>query len=327
LLAPDHPMCVTNQWLFDELENRTGGAITVEGFYNASLISGRETMQALRADTIDIGDLTIPYWPNELPLSDLLGVPFVTDDGYARAKAVNYLLKNDPALMAEYAAQNLVMLAFAPSETTMITSNKPINSFNDLVNLKTRSYGQFVPYVEAMGAFPVTVTWADVYSAAQSGLIKAICPTPYIDYILKSYYEVMNLFYDCGWGSFTLKGVAFSQGCWDRLDPRVKDIILELGEEWTDVNAGFMSEQMRAVTVLAEENYPACEFHVMTPEQKAEWVAPINPDKVHTDWVASLDCQEMWDLFLDKVDEYNEISEFDIIFDIWEELGVAQPWP
>ena len=331
LMAESHSMVMANNWFFDELEKEHPGRLEIDKFYKASLIPSHGCLQALREATIEVGDLCIPYWPEELPISDAMAIPFITEDGWARARAANELVRKNEAFTQEYAKQGVIIIGFNASENVVMCSNKRLTSLNDLKGLKTRSYGQFAEFLKKLGANPISQPWGEVYQAAQTGLIEGCCTCPYVAHCARSHYEVLPIHQDMGWGSFTLKAFAISTAAWDKLPNDIKKTITKLGDAYTDKSMELMSKMTREGTqkIVAEMGDKSA-FVVLTPEQRQQWIAPIGVDNVISENLSSLaekgiDSEELWSDYMELIKKYDKKSDYELIWDIWEELGVAEP--
>ena len=331
LLNEGHPMAIANRWFMEQIEKETGGKVKFDKFYSSSLTPGMQALFALRDASIDMTDLCAPYWPNQVPISDLFGVPFITNNGWARAKAANDIILNNPDVRNEYEKNGAHFVAVNASEAVVFSSAKPISTMEDLKGLKARSYGQYAKLLKKLGVFPVSLTWGDIYTSAERGLINACCPTPFIQHGTSSNYEVLPYHYDIGWGTFTIKALAFSTHCWNKKLPQdVKDIITRLGKKWTDVTAKTTNDQIVVTTKRIVKEKPIAEFHVLTPKQREEWVKPIQFDAYMEDWLNKLtekgiSARPIWNEYLKKIAEYEKKADFETTWEIWEKLGVAKP--
>ena len=201
----------------------------------------------------------------------------------------------------------------------------------DLKGLKARSYGQYAKFLEKLGIFPVSLPWGDVYTSAERGLVNSCCPTPFIQHGLSSHYEVLPYHYDIGWGTFTIKAVAFSAKSWnEKLPQEVKDLITKLGGKWTDITAKATNEQILLTTKKIIKAKPNAEFHVLTPQQRKEWIKPIQFDDFLNAWLTKLtekgiSARPIWNDFINKIDEYEKKTDVETTWEIWEKLGVAKP--
>jgi len=136
----------------------------------------------VRIGTLDFLISTTGNSSSLLPRVGIMGMPFMYESG-AHALAVS----KDAELLKYYqdivhkADVGIELLAFAASGLRNVYSTVPITSLADLKGLKIRTPIE-VEVWKALGAIPTSMPFAEIYTALQTGLVKAAenCPTSYV---------------------------------------------------------------------------------------------------------------------------------------------------
>lgn len=157
----------------EEMEDRSGGLITVTIYANGELGSVPENDQALREGSIQLGSGTSGG---------------LVDKRLSYFDAPNLVSSNEQALKMVgrdtelyaftskiYESMGMKMLSIVPSGFRETSSNKAVRSYEDLTGLKIRTLENpsAIAYWQAWGANPTPVAFSDLYLALQQGLVEA----------------------------------------------------------------------------------------------------------------------------------------------------------
>jgi TRAP-type C4-dicarboxylate transport system substrate-binding protein len=115
----------------------------------------------------------------------------------------------------------------------VIYSRKPVRSPGELKGLKVRVYGTAqAEFARALGMEPVSIAFAEVYTALERGTVDAGFTGTYSGFALK-WYEVTKYLVDVNHGPNS--GVlVISKRSWDKLPPDAQAMLRKLGEEFTE---------------------------------------------------------------------------------------------
>ena len=169
----------------EEVKKGTNGQVLIEIFPGAQLGSESAMTDSVRIGTLDFLISTTGNSSSLLPRVGIMGMPFMYESG-AHALAVS----KDAELLKYYqdivhkADVGIELLAFAASGLRNVYSTVPITSLADLKGLKIRTQSSpiEVEVWKALGAIPTSMPFAEIYTALQTGLVKAAenCPTSYV---------------------------------------------------------------------------------------------------------------------------------------------------
>lgn len=162
-------------WFFKEdLERRSGGAITVNYVAGQSLGSAPQVTDQMIAGTVEsFGNVIDWFAPLERDFQVFAWGFTFRDDAHLQA----FLDSPRFAEMADRVLANhgVRILAAAPSQSRVLFSTRPITSADDLVGLSMR-VPQLESYLElwtALGTRPTQVPWGEVFLALRTGLVAA----------------------------------------------------------------------------------------------------------------------------------------------------------
>ncbi|MBI5443556.1 MAG: TRAP transporter substrate-binding protein DctP [Deltaproteobacteria bacterium] len=216
------------QWWAKEVNKRTSGRIQVQVFHSEMLAKTGDFLTALDTGIADVAHVPIPAYPGRFPVTE-----FLTDTPvcYGDARLIAAVIKNLTAagLMKEYEGPKPVSHLYAGT-MCLFTTKKKISKLEDLKGLKIRARGASSSrLVESLGATPVTIGNADLYTALERGTTDGLVTSlTYVEYA--KLYEVTKYFVDHG----LTGGVRFlmvGKRQWSNLSPDLQQILLQLGEE------------------------------------------------------------------------------------------------
>lgn len=226
-----------------------GGNVEIEEFYQEALLSATDIMPGVAQGRADLGFNIALYHPGELPLSQIVGVPFQTDDAEAQVRAMNALYESNEAFRAEWDAQGVHVLSFAPIAPTMVATADPLPGYDDLSGRKIRAVGLLSQAMEVAGVNPVALPAPEIYESVERGVIGGFTSYPFDVAVSNSLNEVAPYMTDPGTGLYNLGALIITKSLWDGLDEETKALMTEQVEEYVP----------NAVQLLAEEEKLQCD--------------------------------------------------------------------
>jgi tripartite ATP-independent transporter DctP family solute receptor len=192
-----HPAPIAHGWnIWAEqfkkvVEQESGGKLTVQIFPNAQMGNERDTAQAVRVASIEMGAIGVGLmnWVPEMSITD---APFLWKSRTQCWNAINGGFGDN--LRKRCQDKGFVLTGWTDLGFRSITNNKlPINSVKDMQNLKMRvpNSKAYIQMVQAMGASTVAVDLSELYLALRQGVADGQDTPPSV---VKSnkYYEVQK---------------------------------------------------------------------------------------------------------------------------------------
>ena len=173
------------------IEAETKGAVEVQIFPNSQLGDERQMAQMVKLGTLDCIGLGFSICSQFVPDIELFNLPFMFRDKEHFFRVVNGPVGQRIArLMEEKLSCILLSFDFA-SVRNIWNKKRPIKVADDLKGLKIRTMSSpvMVATWNAFGAQATPMSFAEVYSALQQGVIDG-AETGMVDLVVEKFYEV-----------------------------------------------------------------------------------------------------------------------------------------
>lgn len=226
----------------DRVSELSNGDMRVDIYPNSTLGGDRDMAEGLMMGTVDIA-LIAGVLSNFDDSVSILEIPYLfrNEDEFKKViygdigqEIANHVLSTTGIRILDYWERG----------PRLITSNKPINSVEDMKGLKIR-----IPEISAMeqvfsawGAAATTMSWSEVYPSLQQGVIEAQeNPIPF--FYSGSIYEV-NKYIAKTNHKYEYVTMAMSDAVYSKLTKKQQDIIMQAAKEATQ----YENEQTAKVT-------------------------------------------------------------------------------
>ncbi|MGH1368537.1 MAG: TRAP transporter substrate-binding protein DctP [Maritimibacter sp.] len=151
-----------------------GDEFEFKAYHGATLFKQGTELTAMQRGNLDMGNLAIFDFYNQVPSTSVLGTPFLFRDyAHMRATYDSDVLADLEAEIEEKAGVKILAYPYIGARHLGYKGDKELMTPADLEGLKLRMPGgegwQFVG--SAMGATPVPVAFTEVYTALQTGAI------------------------------------------------------------------------------------------------------------------------------------------------------------
>jgi TRAP-type transport system periplasmic protein len=220
-------------WAVDEIHRRTNGRVKVEIVSLPELgLSGFELVRVMQAGLVDMGDVMPTYIAGDLPVvegADLLGIFGDYDTAVKGHRAWETVLRD------KYADRlGGVVLGSWPWAQQLLYSNRPVRSLADLKGMKIRVFSPaMAQFVRALGAEPVSLAYAEVYTALDRKTVDGAITCSRCGWDTK-WYEVTKHLVDLHMGTAVSTLFVVSKRTWDKLPPDIRTILSEVGSAFTE---------------------------------------------------------------------------------------------
>ncbi len=175
----------------ERLEALSGGEMTVKLFPSATLGDFKAMVAQVQAGELDMVMTGYPDMSYTIPELKLVGAPYVVSD-YNHLKRI-IAGPWGQEMDAKFQEQGVKLLDVWYYGTRQTTSNRAINSIDDMKGLRLRTPGVpfLIAYAENTGATPAPVAFQEVYLALQTNQVDAEeNPLPTIEAM--KFYEVQS---------------------------------------------------------------------------------------------------------------------------------------
>jgi TRAP-type C4-dicarboxylate transport system substrate-binding protein len=217
-------------WLGEELDKRTNGQVKLEVTSLPELgLTGFELVRVTRAGLVDVSDIILTYVAGDVPIIEGVDLPGLFPDMDASVKAhIGFM----PAIKKVEDKLGGIVLGGYMWPGQYIFSRKAVRGPADLKGLKVRVYGTAqTEFARALGMEPVSIAFAETYTALERGTVDAAFTGTYPGFALK-FYEVTKYLVDVNHGPVG-GALVVSKKTWDRLSPDHRALMTKLGDEFS----------------------------------------------------------------------------------------------
>ncbi|SIS39143.1 tripartite ATP-independent transporter solute receptor, DctP family [Zobellia uliginosa] len=178
----------------DDLKKISGGKMRLEIYPNQQLGTERQCLELLQIGSLDMTKVSVGTLENFAPKMKVLGLPFLFRD---RQHSFNVLdgpigqeLLNDGE---QYWLKGLGY--YDAGSRSFYTKDRPINSPEDLGGLKIRVMESVtaMDMVKDLGGSPTPISWGELYTALQQGVVDGAENNP-PSFYLSRHYEVCKFY-------------------------------------------------------------------------------------------------------------------------------------
>lgn len=214
------------KWIQDELPKRTNGRIALSITTLPELgLSGFELLRVLKANLVDMADVTTAYVSGDFPLIEGANLPGINTDSEQVKRA--YDAWTPKAIAPHEDLMGGKVISHWNINGQFLVTKFPMNSLDDLKGKKIRVYAKSqADFLSALGAQPVNMAFAEVYSALERGTVDGAVSGPDAIPGLRLY-EVAKYVTDLQLGQ-SPGHLIVSRKSWDALPADLKKVIEDM---------------------------------------------------------------------------------------------------
>ncbi len=223
------------------LEELSGGEMTLLQHPAAALGGEREMIEAVQIGTLDMVITSTGPLPNFVPETQVLDLPFLFRD-YDHARGV---LDGEigQELLATIDDAGFKALAWTENGFRHITnSQRPVHTPDDLVGMKIRTMENPIHLraFEAMGAAPTPMSFAELFTALQQGVVDAQ-ENPIVVISVSNFAEVQSHLSLTG-HLYSPAIIMMSDALWSGLSEEEQGWVMEAAAASVEVTRGRVTE-------------------------------------------------------------------------------------
>lgn len=234
-LGPQTPYGGAIEWFVEEVSDRSDGAIEVEVFWEGALLTGPDVLTGVSQGRADLGFSTPNYSPAELPLTQIMSVPFLSSDVVAVQSAFGELYASNDDYAQEWSNLGVRPLAFQAVTPMVILGETAPEDFEWIEGKSLRATSLMGNAVQEAGGNAVALPLPEVYESAQRGLIEGAASLNFGTIPSVSLEEVMPHVADPGTGIYSLTTLFANEAAFSQLDDSVRALIEVVAAEFNDV--------------------------------------------------------------------------------------------
>lgn len=292
VVSPPHPWIDMAEYFAEEVEKRTDGNVKVSIHHSGSLGDDETTIDEMRLGTVDFVIGGTQNAASFIPRLQVFGLAYLFDDMNHFEKAIHHESEIFSYFEDEFTDKNLdiKLLALSGGGTRYLSNNKhEIATPDDLKGIKLRLPGSPIEsdIWSELGALPSSLSWNEVYSGIQTGVVDGFEST-LSGYTGSKLYEVAP-YVSLTEHLYMATHFSVSELTYNKLPTEYQEIIDEVAIEAAEIGTEKGKEfDEEILAELSEHNV------IITEIDRDEFVDILAP--LHDDLAEDLDAKEVLEL-------------------------------
>ena len=224
-----HPVHKAMVYMAEKVKEKSKGKMIVQIFPNEQLGTEKECIEALQLGYLAMTKTSTAAMESFVPKMQVFGIPYLFRDSEHFWAAVKS--PTGKQLLLEGQDKGLRGLCYYDAGARSFYAKKAINAPRDLKGLKVRVQNSLmsVKMIEAMGGSPTPVSWGELYTALDQGVVDAAENNP-PSICTARHYEVCK-FYSLDEHTRLPDMLIISTNVWKSLSPEFQRILQQAADE------------------------------------------------------------------------------------------------
>jgi tripartite ATP-independent transporter DctP family solute receptor len=255
------------------LEAETRQAVEVQIFPDAQLGDEPRMLEGLRLGTLDGQTISSGSLAPFVPEIDLLHLPFLFRDVPHLLRVLDGPIGGRLTKTVEARTGAVVLGWISGAPRLMWNKKRPIHRPEDLKGLKLRvqTGPLFIDTFNALGAQATIVSFAELYTALQQGVVDG-SDQDAVDILTLKFYEVTKYVAETNHGVGS-RAFLFSKKRFDRLAPAVQNAVLKAGQDATAAGRKATEDLVQTATVQLKQK--GLQFNTVDLKPFRDLVQPV----------------------------------------------------
>lgn len=167
-----HPVHKGMEFMAEKLAEKSGGQLTLEIYPSQQLGTERQALELLQIGSLAMTKVSAAVMENFAPNTKVLSLPYIFRDRAHAYKVQDAKLGKDLLVQGEkYWLRGLTY--FDAGQRSFYTKDRPINTPKDLEGMKIRVMESVTAMnlVRSLGGSPTPISWGELYTALQQGIV------------------------------------------------------------------------------------------------------------------------------------------------------------
>jgi tripartite ATP-independent transporter DctP family solute receptor len=271
ILDPSHSVHKAMLFMAERLREKSGGKMELQIYPSGQLGSERGCLELLQIGSLAITKVSAAVMEGFIEDYKVLGLPYIFRDKEHAFQVLDGETGKQLLLSGEDIWLRGLCFYDAGSRS-FYTKDKPIHSPDDLKGLKIRVMKSITAtnMVKSLGGSPTPISWGELYTALQSGVVDGAENNP-PSFYLSHHYEVCR-YYSIDEHTTIPDVLLISTIIWNKLSEEEKQWLQEAADESALVQREYWAESERE----ALEGVQEAGVTVIYPD-KREFVEKVEP--------------------------------------------------
>jgi len=271
-LDPSHPVHQAMVYMAQRCKEISNGDLTIEIYPSGQLGSEQQCVELLQIGSLAITKVSAAVMESFVEDFKVLGLPYVFRSREHSFKVLDGEIGKELLRSTEpYWIRGLCF--YDAGSRSFYTIDKPVYSPDDLKGLKIRVMKSItaMEMVKALGGSPTPISWGELYTALQSGVVDGAENNP-PSFYTSHHYEVCK-YYSLNEHTTVPDVLIVSMKVWNKLSDKEKEWLQQAAEESVPVERKLWAESEKESLEAVEE----AGVTIIHPDKKpfADKVAPL----------------------------------------------------
>ena len=259
----NHPVHKGMVYMADRLTEKSGGEMKIQIYPSGQLGPERTCVELLQIGSLDITKVSAAVMEGFAPNYRVLGLPYIFRNSEHAHKVLDGEIGKDLLLEGEkFWLRGLCF--YDAGSRSFYTKDKPIQTPDDLKGLKIRvmKSNTAVNMIKSFGGSPTPISWGELYTALQGGVVDGAENNP-PSFYLSHHYEVCK-FYSLNEHTSVPDVLLISTHSWRKLSDQEKEWLQEAVDESIIEQRKFWEESVKE----ALEEVKKAGVKILYPDKK-----------------------------------------------------------
>ena len=227
-----YPTVVAVENMGKKLEAQSNGRYKVQMFPGAVLGQEKETVEQTQIGALQLNRISLGVIGPVVPDVDVFNMPFVFRDIAHMRKVIDGPIGDELLAKVTASPARLVALGWMDGGARSLYTKKLVKTPADLKGVKVRMMGNplFVDTMNAMGGNGISMSYGEVFSALQTGVIDGAENNP-PSMFTSNHYSTGTKYYAQTNHLIIPELLVMSKVAWDKLTPADQALVKKLGRE------------------------------------------------------------------------------------------------
>jgi len=228
----------------DRVNKKSGGTVTIQVYPNGQLGGERELLELLQIGSLAMTKVSAAVMENFAPNYKVLGLPYLFRDGDHLFDVLQGPIGEELLIQGEkFRLRGLCF--YDAGARSFYTKDTPVRTPDDLNGLKLRvmKSNTAVNMVNALGGSPTPISFGELYTALQQGVVDGAENNP-PSFFSARHYEVCK-YYSLDEHTAVPDVLLISTEWWDRMSDQQKTWIREAAKESVSYQRKVWAESVR----------------------------------------------------------------------------------
>ena len=251
-LDPSHPVHQAMVYMADRCKEISNGELTIDIYPSGQLGSEQQCVELLQIGSLAITKVSAAVMESFTEDFKVLGLPYIFRSKEHSFKVLDGEI-GDELLMSTVPFWIRGLCFYDAGSRSFYTIDTPINHPDDLKGLKIRVMKSItaMEMVKAQGGSPTPISWGELYTALQSGVVDGAENNP-PSFYTSHHYEVCK-YYCLNEHTMVPDVLIIGQKVWEKLSEQEKTWLQQAADESVPIQRKLWAESEKESLEIVEE--------------------------------------------------------------------------